>query len=332
VSAQAYADRGTEARARGGIAGTVLDAGTGVPLPGATVMLQPELLGAFPAGPASGSPFTAAARAVVSDGAGAYHFDGLPAGIYRIYVTRYGYRPWSVVVELRFAGTSPVGIALEADPIPLQPLRPAAHARGPYESADAFATDVGAARLVAAEQRRRQFLTTDSRELTHADVVESVTLGEPDVLRALQRLPGVTTRSDYTAELWTRGAPWSHTRVYFDGVPLFNPLHALGIVSGIGSSAIGAVWFHPGSRPASMGEGAAGVIDLQSRRASGDGELNAHADLSLVSAGLALDQRVLDGRAGWMLAGRQTWMDWLTRLARHAGGTPTRSSRTVSPS
>jgi hypothetical protein len=307
-----------DARTPGGISGAVLDAGTGAPLEGATVLLQPEVIGAFPAGPASGSPFATTVRAVLSNAAGEYRFDDLPAGVYRIYVTRFGYRPYSVVVELRGAATSPVGIGLAADPIPLQPVRSAVHARGPYENAHASGTDLDAARLVAADQRRRKFLTTDAREITHADVVEAITLGEPDVMRALQRLPGVSTRSDYTAELWTRGAPWSHTRVYFDGVPLFNPLHALGIVSGIGSNAIGAVWFHPGTRPASMGEGAAGVIDLQSRRASGNGELNASADLSLVSAGLALDQRVLDGRAGWMLAGRQTYIDWLSGLVRHA--------------
>jgi hypothetical protein len=309
-----------ENRPRGGVTGTVLDAATGTPLEGATVVLQPDLIGAFPAGPASGSPFTTASRAVVSDRNGAYRFDDLPAGVYRVYVSRFGYRPYSIALELRGSSMSPVAVALSAEPIPLTPVRTVGHARGPYESADAFGSDVDLARLLAADMRRLQFLTTDARELTHADVVEAVTLGEPDVLRALQRLPGVTTRSDYTAELWTRGAPWSHTRVFFDGVPLFNPLHALGVVSGIGSNAIGAVWFHPGSRSASIGEGAAGVVDLQSRRATGAGELNVNADLSLMSAGLALDQRMLDGRLGWMLSGRQTYLDWLTSLARRASG------------
>jgi hypothetical protein len=309
-----------ELRARASITGAVLDAATGAPLENATLVLQPEVLGAFPAGPATGSAFTAGVRALLSDARGEYRFDDLPAGVYRVYASRLGYRPYSVVVELRGGAGAPVAIGLVAEPIPLRALETVAHGRGPYEAADAFGADLDLARLVAAEQSRRRFLTTDARELTHADVIEAITLGEPDVMRALQRLPGVTTRSDYTAELWTRGAPWSQTRVYFDGVPLYNPLHALGIVSGIGSNAIGAVWFHPGARSAAIGEGAAGVIDLQSRRASGDGELNVHADLSLVSAGLALDQRVHGGRAGWMLAGRQTYVDWLTGLANRAAG------------
>lgn len=311
----------SETRPRGGIIGTVLDADSGSPIEGATVVLQPEVVGAFPAGPASGSAFATTSRAVYSDRRGEYRFEGLASGVYRIYVSRLGYRPYSIAVELRAGGTaSPIGIALAAEPIPMQPLRMTGVARGPYETAGSSGAAVDMARLLAADQRRHQYLTTDARELTHTDVIEAITLGEPDVLRALQRLPGVSTRSDYTAELWTRGAPWAHTRVYFDGVPLYNPLHALGIVSGIGSSAVGAVWFHPGTRSAGIGEGAAGVVDLQSRRASGDGALNVHGDLSLVSAALALDQRVLDGRVGWMLAGRQTYMDWLTGLGRRASG------------
>ncbi|MEN8376459.1 MAG: hypothetical protein ABFS34_13515, partial [Gemmatimonadota bacterium] len=186
----------------------------------------------------------------------------------------------------------------------------------PFRAADHAVDGAEGARLAASEQTDRRYLTTDARELTGADVAEAVTLAEPDILRALQRLPGVATRSDYTAELWTRGAPWSHTAVFWDGVPIANPLHALGVISGVSAASVGAVWFHPGTRPASMAGGAAGVVDLRSRRATGDGAVNAQADLSLAGVSLAADQRVLDGRAGWMLAGRHSYLDWLADLVR----------------
>lgn len=318
VAAPLAAQAEAEARPRAGIGGVVLDAGTSLPIEGATVVLQPEVIGAFPAGPASGSAFAATSRTVETGVTGTYRFENLVWGVYRIYVSRIGYRPYSIAVELRAGSGAMVGIALNAEPVLLEPLGTVALRRNPYDTGGASGDGVDLARLLAADQRRHRFLTTDARELTQADVIEAVTLGEPDVMRALQRLPGVSTRSDYTAELWTRGAPWAHTRVFYDGIPLFNPLHALGVVSGIGSSAIGAVWFHPGTRSASIGEGAAGVVDLQSRRAEGEGELNAHADLSLLSASLAVDQRVLDGRVGWMLAGRRTYLDWMSKLARNA--------------
>lgn len=298
--------------------GRVLDAASGSVVAGATVVLEPETAGAFP-GPTAGASFAAAARTTTTDAAGRYRFAELSPGSYRLHAARYGYRPYSVALEVRGRGAT-VSVGLEADPIALEPLRTRAHARGPYLAADPFGPNADLGRLLVADLRRRHYLSTDVRELTHADVMDGVSLGEPDIFRALQRLPGVATRSDYTAALWTRGAPWSQTRVYYDGIPLFNPLHALGMISGISSSAIGTVWFHPGVRSAAMGEGAAGVVDLRSRPADGAGELNMIADASLAAAGIALDQRVLDGRAGWVLTGRRSYLDWLSGLARRAAG------------
>lgn len=302
----------------GVITGAILDAATGSPVEGATVVLQPEAAGAFP-GPAGGSAFASATRTATTDSAGRYHFDGLPPGAYRVYVTRVSYRPYSVGLELRGGGESAVSIGMKAEPIALQPVTGRRLAAAPFR---AFAgwPDAERARLLALELRRRRFLTTDVRELTDIDVAEAVTLAEPDLFRALQRLAGVASPSDYSAELWTRGAPWSHTRVYFDGVPLYNPLHALGVLSGVGSSAAGAVWFHPGVRSAGIGEGAAGIVDLRSRRGEGEGGLNVSGDLSLMSVGATADQRVLDGRAGWMLSGRRTYLDWLSDLTSRATG------------
>jgi hypothetical protein len=308
-------------RAVGGtIAGLVVDVVSGAALEGADVVLEPDTPGLL-AGDDAGS-FAPVGRTLRTAADGVYRFDGLPAGAYRVAVARIGYRPYSIVVELRGAHSSAVSIGLVAEPIALAPLRPLGQARGPYEMpalADGGG-DVGAARVHSVGLRRHMYLSTDVRELTSADVTEAVTLGEPDLFRALQRLPGVTTRSDFTAELWTRGAAWQQTRVYFDGVPLYNPLHALGVVSGVGSNAVSAVWFHPGARPAELAEGAAGVVDLRSRSATGHGEVNMQADLSLMTAGLALDQRVLDGRAGWALSGRRTYLDWLSHVARRATG------------
>lgn len=312
------AAQGSEPRAGVEIHGQVMDAATGTPMVGATVVLEPEMAGVFP-GAAAGSSFAAAARTTTTDARGRYRFPGLSPGPYRLHAARYGYRPYSLSLEVRGKGAA-VSVGLEADPIALEPIRSRGQARGPYVAADPFGPDADLARLLVSDMRRRLYLSTDVRELTHADVLEGVSLGDPDIFRALQRLPGVTTRSDYTAALWTRGAPWSQTRVYYDGIPLFNPLHALGMISGISSSAVGTVWFHPGVRSAAIGEGAAGVIDLRSRPAYGDGELNLQADASLATAGITLDQRVLEGRGGWMLSGRRSYLDWLSDLARRAAG------------
>jgi hypothetical protein len=152
----------------------------------------------------------------------------------------------------------------------------------------------------------------------HADVLEAVTLAESDLFRAFQRLPGVATRDEYSTELWVRGSRWDHTRVYFDGLPLFNPLHAAGGISGIDPDAVGAALLHPGLRPASLGEGAAAVVDVHSPPGDGDGYIRGVGELSLVSARIALDQRSADACTAWMVAARRSYLDWITALIARA--------------
>jgi hypothetical protein len=179
------------------------------------------------------------------------------------------------------------------------------------------ATDLeDASRIGAALLRQRLFLSTDVRELTHPDVMEAVTLGSSDLFRAFHRLPGVTTRDDDAAELWTRGSRPDLTRINFDGLPLFSSLHAYGLLSGIGTNAVGAAFLHPGLRPASIGEGAAAVLDIRSRPGSGSGAIRGITELasgpepiSSGSARAAFDQRILGGRGAWMLAGGRSLAD-----------------------
>ena len=155
-----------------------------------------------------------------------------------------------------------------------------------------------ASRSSASGRKRGSRATSATRH----DVVDGVTLGESDLFRALQRLPGVTTRDDYTAELWTRGAPWSHTLVTFDGLPLYNPLHGVGVFSGVNPDVVGAFFF-PGARPAAIGGGAAGVVELASRPPTVDEELRGIAEVSLVSARATLDR---GSPRGWLAAGRRS--------------------------
>jgi hypothetical protein len=302
----------------GTLSGSVLDAARATPIAGARVSLLPDGPGVLP-DPEDPS-FLQGARVTVSGEDGNYRFTGLPPGRYRLHVSRVGYRAGTLGVELRGAADSRVSVSLTVQPITLAPVQARGHTPDPFGRARAGQDEVEEGRLAAERLRREAFVSTDVRALTHADVVEAVTLGESDLFRAVQRLPGVATRDDYTAELWTRGAAWDQTRVYFDGVPLFNPLHGVGAFSGVSPNAVGAAFLHPGVLPTGQGGGAAGVLDLRTRRAAGEGEVNGLVDLSLVSTALALDQRVLDGRGGWMLSGRRTYLDWLTAGVERAFG------------
>jgi hypothetical protein len=314
-----------EAATRGRITGQIVDAATGEPLAGALVVLVPRPDGVLSAPGADPSGFPAAASRVRSDTAGRYRFAGVAPGTYRLHAVRLGYGAASV--DLAVADVAPeVSLGLTVAPLALRPVEVRAAARrtpGGASAAGGVAADA-AARLAAAAVRRRTYLTTDARELTGADVAEAVTLGESDVLRALHRLPGVSTRDEDAAELWVRGARPNQTRVTLDGLPLFGPVGAFGRLAAVSADAVGSATLLPGVRPASVGEGSAAVLDLRTRPggaagALGSGRTHAAArrpaavagagEVGILSARLALDGASAGGTVGWSIAGRRSYLD-----------------------
>jgi hypothetical protein len=291
----------------GTLAGRVIEAGTGAALASAEILLFPAGEAAPPAGSPSEAVLAAALARDQTGPTGSYALERVPPGRYWIHVRRIGYRP--ATVEVRVVGPSSphVSVALDVEPITLEPLEVVTRA-------DAELRDVTGARLAlgrvdAARIRQTRYLTSDSRLVTPAEVEEAVTLGEADVFRALQRLPGVSTRDDFSAELWTRGASWGETRVYLDGMPLFNPLHGFGLLSGLSFRGVGAVVLHPGVHPVTFPEGGAAVLDIHTRSGLGMSRPQAGLDVSLASAQAWGSGPVSDGSGGWAATLRRSYAD-----------------------
>ncbi|HEX6134038.1 MAG TPA: TonB-dependent receptor [Longimicrobiales bacterium] len=298
---------GLHAQTHGSLSGRIIDAGTGRPVADVTVSLEPLTPGLLP----DSRTALTAVRTVVTGESGLYRFLTVGVGSYRLRIERIGYRAALLEIEVLRPASGGVSVALELDPVALEPVHVEQRSAPPFQRAVNARDELDAARLSAERQRQADFLSTDTRVMTYADVMDGVTLGEGDVFRALQRFPGVGTRDDYTAELWTRGAPWTQTRVTFDGVPLFNPVHAVGVLSAITPEILGSVHFHPGVRPPALGEGAAGAVDLRTRPGDGNGELRGVGDLSAASAKLVLSQRPAE-RAAWLVAVRRSHLGVLT--------------------
>ena len=292
--------------AGGTISGSVLDALTAAPLAHATVTLS-SADGFGLLVDARTSTF-ALARTTTTSADGTYRFGELALGAYRLRFQRLGYESATVDVRLGEDGTSPLSIGLAVLPVRLRPVE--VRARDAGQSAGAQMGVDANARLAAVHARQNAFLSTDARELTAADVAESATLGGSDVLRSLERLPGVSQIDDWSARLWVRGNRWDHDRIYYDGLPLFDPLGVLGRTSGVSATAIGAAFLHPGVRPVSLGGEGATRIDLRSRPASG-GDWRGSAEASQFGANAAIERSRADGRAGLMMSAQHSFGRWL---------------------
>ena len=125
--------------------------------------------------------------------------------------------------------------------------------------------------------------------------------------------PGATTKS----ALWTRGAAGDQTRVTFDGVPLFDPMHAIGAVSVFNGDAIGSTIFHSSVQPITADGGLAGLVDVTSRHGARD-QPAVLGGLSMLAGRLATGGALESGRVAWTFGLRRSYVDlcraaWRTR-------------------
>ena len=140
-------------------------------------------------------------------------------------------------------------------------------------------------------------------------------MGETDLLRGLQLLPGVQTASDYSSGLYVRGGGPDQTGIMLDQMRLYNPSHAFGFFSTFNPDAIKDVTFYKGAYPARYGGSLGAVLDVQNR----DGnrrDFSTSGGVSLISTRILSEGPL--GKGSWMVAGRRTYIDPVLRLIRGA--------------
>ena len=141
-------------------------------------------------------------------------------------------------------------------------------------------------------------------------------VGEADLLRSLQLLPGIQSASDISSGLYIRGGGPDQTRIMLDKMPLYNPSHAFGFFSTFNPDAIKDVQLYKGAYPANYGGNLGAVLDVGHREGNRQ-KFYAHGGVSLVAARLMLEGPV--GTGSWMVSSRRTYLDPLLAAVRSQG-------------
>lgn len=171
---------------------------------------------------------------------------------------------------------------------------------------------------VSVDRERERFDTqagATTRELARAEVKVLPGLGEADVLRAVEVLPGVVSTSDYTSAFNVRGGSADQNLILLDGIPVYNPFHLGGLFSVFNADMIESAELLAGGFPAQYGGRVASVLSIGSDAAgSGTG---VDAGLSLLATRAAVGTDLPDAltrgvglRNGRVRASlRRSWFD-----------------------
>jgi hypothetical protein len=268
------------------VSGRVLNPG-GEPVEGAAVTATPAAGGR--------------ARRASSGQDGAYRITGLAPGAWTFRATRLGFAPAVEEVAVR-AGEQRVDLGLADAAVVLDPVEVRSR-RDSERERTRFETEAG--------------VTT--RVITGDEIKMLPGLGEADVLRAVEVLPGVVTTSDFSSAFNVRGGSSDQNLILLDGFTIFNPFHLGGLFSVFNSDVIARAELLSGGFGAEYGGRVSSVLTVESD--AGEERFGVDLGVSVLASRVALHSalpasvvRGVGGERGsWYLSGRRSYFDALLR-------------------
>ena len=138
-------------------------------------------------------------------------------------------------------------------------------------------------------------------------------LGETDILRSLQMLPGVTSVGEAANGVNIRGGTTDQNLILLDDTPIFNPTHMFGLFSVFPPDAVSGLDLYKGNVPARFGGRAASVLDISLKNPSLD-RTQLTGGISFVANRLTVETPLVKGKLGLLVSGRAAVNDFLLRL------------------
>lgn len=140
-----------------------------------------------------------------------------------------------------------------------------------------------------------------------------VFLGEVDIVKSIQLLPGIQSGGEGFSELYVRGGGPDQNLVLMDDVPIYNVSHLLGFFSIFNADAVNNVRVIKGGFPARYGGRLSSVVDI--RMYDGNNEdFKGVASIGLLSSKLAVEGPLIKDKSSFSVSFRRTYFDLLTSV------------------
>ena len=133
-------------------------------------------------------------------------------------------------------------------------------------------------------------------------------LGEADVLKLIQLMPGIQGGNEGTAGFYVRGGNADQNLVQLDEAIVYNPNHLLGVVSTFNPSMLKNATLIKGGFPAQYGGRLSSILDLTMREGNNQ-DFHASGGIGIVSANLTVEGPLRKDVGSFIVSGRRTYLD-----------------------
>lgn len=139
-------------------------------------------------------------------------------------------------------------------------------------------------------------------------------LGETDLMKSLQLIPGVQNTSEGKSDLSVRGGSPDQNLILLDGSPIYNPNHAFGFLSVFNTDALKKVTFYKSNFPARFGGRLSSVVDITTKDGNKE-RFSGSATMGLPTLKFNIEGPLVKDRTSFTFSARRTYMDLLVEAA-----------------
>lgn len=132
--------------------------------------------------------------------------------------------------------------------------------------------------------------------------------GEVDVMKVLQKLPGVQSMGDGASNIYVRGGNYDQNLITLDGSTLYNSEHLKGFVSAVNSDIINNLLLYKGGFPARYGARISSVVDIGVKEGNFK-KIGGSVGIGMLASKVHVEGPVLRERTSFNIAARASYFD-----------------------
>ncbi len=137
-------------------------------------------------------------------------------------------------------------------------------------------------------------------------------LGEVDLLKTIQFLPGVRNAGEGSAGIYVRGGGPDQNLILLDDAPVYNTGHLFGFFSIFNADAIKNVTLIKGGMPAQYGGRLSSVLDVSMKEGNNQ-KLQVDAGIGIIASRLSIQGPLKKNKSSFIVSGRRTYIDALAK-------------------
>jgi hypothetical protein len=139
-------------------------------------------------------------------------------------------------------------------------------------------------------------------------------LGERDILRVSEMLPGIVSIGEGSSGLNVRGGNFDQNAFYINNIPIYNTSHLFGFYPAFNADAINDFTIYKGHIPAQYGGKLSSVFDIEAKQ-NLNKKFSLHGGINPISGNLTVSGPLINDSLTYLVSGRVSYSDWiLTRI------------------